>query len=67
MYRFVSSFGTMLSVLVLSLTLLMRNQALKASPRGEHIFNYLAQLMPAFTILWVYTFFAQYLIIWYAD
>jgi len=53
----------MLSVLFLSLMLLMRNQALKAPP-GEYIFNYLAQLMLAFTILWVYTFFAQYLIIW---
>jgi Ni/Fe-hydrogenase subunit HybB-like protein len=56
----------MLSVLFLSLMLLMRNQALKAPP-GEYIFNYLAQLMLAFTILWVYTFFAQYLIIWYAN
>jgi hypothetical protein len=66
MYHFVSSFGMMLSVLVLSLMLLMRNQALKAPP-GEYIFNYVAQLMLAFTILWVYTFFAQYLIIWYAN
>jgi len=46
--------------------LLMRNQALKV-PLGEHIYNYLAQLMLAFTILWVYTFFAQYLITWYAN
>jgi len=66
MYHFISSFGMMLSVLVLSLMLLMRNEALKAPP-GEYIFNYLAQLMLAFTILWVYTFFAQYLIIWYAN
>ncbi len=66
MYHFISSFGMMLSVLVLSLMLLMRNQALKTPP-GEYIFNYLAQLMLAFTILWVYTFFAQYLIIWYAN
>ncbi|MGA2189741.1 MAG: hypothetical protein ABSH33_14505 [Steroidobacteraceae bacterium] len=66
MYHFVSSFGMMLSVLVLAVMLLVRNQALRAPP-GEHIFNYLAQLMLAFTILWVYTFFAQYLIIWYAN
>ena len=66
MYHFVGSFGMMLSVLVLSLMLLMRNEALKAPP-GEYIFNYLAQLMLAFTILWVYTFFAQYLIIWYGN
>jgi Ni/Fe-hydrogenase subunit HybB-like protein len=55
-----------LSVMVLCLMLLMRNGVLKAPP-GEYIFNYLAQLMLAFTILWVYTFFAQYLIIWYAN
>jgi hypothetical protein len=66
MYHFVSSFGMMLSVLVLTVMLLIRNQLLKAPP-GEYIFNYLAQLMLAFTILWVYTFFAQYLIIWYAN
>jgi len=66
MYHFISSFGMMLSVLALSLILLLRNQALKAPP-GEHIVNYLAQLMLAFTILWVYTFFAQYLITWYAN
>jgi Ni/Fe-hydrogenase subunit HybB-like protein len=66
MYHFVSSFGMMLSVLVLAVMLLVRNRALR-SPPGEYIFNYLAQLMLAFTILWVYTFFAQYLIIWYAN
>ena len=66
MYHFVSSFGMMLSVLALTVMLLVRKQAL-ISPPGEYIFNYLAQLMLAFTILWVYTFFAQYLIIWYAN
>jgi hypothetical protein len=66
MYHFISSFGMMLSVLALTVMLLVRNQALTAPP-GEQILNYLAQLMLAFTILWVYTFFAQYLIIWYAN
>src|SRR6202142_1620237 len=66
MYHFVSSFGMMLCVMALALMLLMRTQAL-VSPPGEHILNYLAQLMLAFTILWIYTFFAQYLIIWYAN
>jgi hypothetical protein len=66
MYNFISAFGMMLSVLALTLIFLLRNQALKAPP-GEHIINYLAQMMLAFTILWVYTFFAQYLIIWYAN
>lgn len=66
MYHFVGSFGMFTSVLVLTLMLLFRKQAL-VSPPGDYIFNYLAQLMLAFTILWVYTFFAQYLIIWYAN
>ncbi len=66
MYEFISSFGMMLSVLVLTLILLVRNQAL-TTPLGEHIFNYLAQMMLGFTILWAYTFFAQYLITWYAN
>ena len=66
MYHFVSSFGMMLSVLALTVMLLLRSQAL-VSPPGEYIINYLAQLMLAFTILWVYTFFAQYLIIWYGN
>jgi hypothetical protein len=66
MYYFISSFGMFLSVLALTVMLLIRNQAL-AAPPDEYISNYLAQLMLAFTILWIYTFFAQYLIIWYAN
>jgi len=66
MYHIVSSFGMMLSVLALTVMLLLHKQAL-VSPPGEHVINYLAQLMLAFTILWIYTFFAQYLIIWYAN
>jgi len=66
MYHFVSSFGMMLSVLMLTVIMLVRRQALTAPP-GEYLFNFLAQLMLAFTILWIYTFFAQYLITWYAN
>ncbi len=66
MYQIVSSFGMMLSVLAITVIVLVRNNVLK-TPLGEHIFNYLAQLMLGFTILWIYTFFAQYLIIWYAN
>ena len=66
MYHFVSSFGMVLAVLTLTVMLLVQSGALTAPP-GEYIFNFLAQLMLALTILWVYTFFAQYLIIWYAN
>jgi hypothetical protein len=64
MYHFVSSFGMVLSVLALTVILLRHKMV---SPPGTYVINYLAQLMLAFTILWVYTFFAQYLIIWYAN
>jgi hypothetical protein len=64
MYHFVSSFGMVLSVLALTLILLMPKLV---SPPGGYVINYLAQMMLAFTILWIYTFFAQYLIIWYAN
>ncbi len=66
MYHFVSGFGMMLSVMVLSIMLLVRSGAL-VNPPGEYIYNFFAQLMLAFTILWTYTFFVQYLIIWYAN
>ena len=66
MYHFVSSFGMMLSVLALTVMVLIRRKLLVAPP-GAYVLNYLAQMMLAFTILWIYTFFAQYLIIWYAN
>jgi hypothetical protein len=64
MYHFVSSFGMVLSVLALTVMLLTHRLV---SPPGPYVINYLAQMMLAFTILWIYTFFAQYLIIWYAN
>jgi hypothetical protein len=66
MYHFISSFGMVLAVLALTVMLLAHYGAL-TTPLGDYIFNFLAQLMLAFTVLWVYTFFAQYLIIWYAN
>ncbi len=64
MYHFVSSFGMVLAVMALTVMLLMHRFL---SPPGSYVINYLAQMMLAFTILWIYTFFAQYLIIWYAN
>ena len=66
MYHLVSSFRMFLCVLVLVVMLLLNRQSL-LSPPGEYVTNYLAQLMLGFTILWAYTFFAQYLIIWYGN
>lgn len=66
MYHFVSVFGMFLAVLVLSIYALDKSGAFLNKP-GEYLYNYIAQMMLAFTILWVYTFFAQYLIIWYGN
>jgi len=66
MYHFVSNFGMFLGVMAASVHLLSRRNAL-ARPVPEIIMNYLAQMMLAFTILWTYLFFAQYLTIWYGN
>jgi hypothetical protein len=66
MYHIVSSFRMFLAVFALTVIVLLRRQAL-VSPPGEYVPNYLAQLLLGFTILWIYTFFAQYLIIWYGN
>jgi hypothetical protein len=66
MYHFVSNFGMMLSTMVVLCYTLNRSGSLrKRIP--DHIFNYFGQMMLAFTILWTYLFFAQYLTIWYGN
>ena len=66
MYFFVSNFGMFLAFTVTVIYFLGRSGAL-SKPIGDYIYNYFAQIMLAFTILWTYTFFAQYLIIWYGN
>ncbi len=66
MYFFVCNFGMFLSFAVTVIYFLNKSGAL-AKPIGEYVYNYFAQIMLAFTILWTYTFFAQYLIIWYGN
>jgi hypothetical protein len=36
-------------------------------PVETFVYNYIAQMLFAFTLLWIYTFFAQYLTIWYGN
>jgi hypothetical protein len=62
----VSVSGMFLSTLVLILFVLEKANLLTVQPKA-HVYNYLAQMMLGFTILWIYTFFGQYLIIWYAN
>ncbi len=66
MYFFVSNFNMFMSITVVVIYFLNKSGAL-TKPIGDYIYNYFAQIMLAFTILWIYTFFAQYLIIWYGN
>ena len=64
--HFVSNFGMFMAFLVIWIFVLnSRNKLLR--PVQPYVYNYLAQMLLAFTLLWVYTFFAQYLTIWYGN
>jgi hypothetical protein len=66
MQHFVSNFGMFLSFLVIWIYALNSRGRL-VNPVETYVYNYLAQMLFAFTLLWVYTFFAQYLTIWYGN
>ena len=66
MQQFVSNFGMFLSFLVIWIYTLNSRGKL-VHPVETYVYNYLAQMLLAFTLLWVYTFFAQYLTIWYGN
>ncbi len=63
-YQFVSMFHMFLAFFAVMLFMLMRSGKM-AHPPKPFVMNYLAQLMLAFTILWTYFYFTQYLIMWY--
>ncbi|NDU85563.1 MAG: hypothetical protein G3H99_03005 [Ferrovum sp.] len=62
----VSVSGMFLASFVILLYTLQSTGLIK-QPIRLQVFNYLAQMMLGFTILWIYTFFGQYLIIWYGN
>jgi len=64
--QFVSNFGMFLAFLVIWIYALNSGKKLVRPVEG-YVYNYLAQMMLAFTLLWIYTFFAQYLTIWYGN
>jgi hypothetical protein len=66
MQNLVSNFGMFLSFLLIWIYVLNTRDKLYKKV-DEYIYNYLAQMMLAFTLLWMYTFFAQYLTIWYGN
>jgi len=66
MQEFISFFGMFLSFLVIWIYYLNSRNKL-VNPVKPFVYNYLAQMMLAFTLLWIYTYFAQYLILWYGN
>ncbi len=64
--QFVSNFGMFLGLLVVWIYALNSKNAL-VKPAPTYLYNYLAQMIFAFTLLWIYTFDAQYLTIWYGN
>jgi hypothetical protein len=63
-YQFVSMFHCFLAFFAIMLYILYSSGKITA-PFKPFVFNYLAQMMLAFTILWTYFYFTQYLIMWY--
>jgi len=63
-YHFVSNFHAFLAFFAIFLFFLSRSGRL-TTPLPAHVFNKLAQFMFAFTILWTYLFYTQFLIVWY--
>ena len=66
MQHFISNFDMFLAFFVIWIYVL-NTRAKLVRPVGDYVYNYLAQMLLAFTLLWVYTFFAQYLTIWYGN
>jgi hypothetical protein len=63
-YQFVSMFHCFLALFAIMLYALYSSGKM-TNPIKPFVFNYLAQMMLAFTILWTYFYFTQYLIMWY--
>lgn len=63
-YHFVSNFQFFLAFFAIFVFILKKSGKLNQYLPGV-ILNYLAQMMLAFTILWTYFYFTQYLIMWY--
>lgn len=66
MQQFVSNFGMFLAFLVVWIYILNTKGKLVV-PVPDYIYNFLAQMLLSFTLLWIYTFDAQYLTIWYGN
>ena len=65
-YSFESMMRMFLAFFIVVLFVLRKRDVLKWKI-NDYVFNYLAQIMLALTIIWTYLFFIQYLVMWYGD
>jgi len=65
-YHFESMMRMFLAFFIVVLFVFRKRDSLKRRI-NDYVFNYLAQIMLALTIIWTYAFFVQYLIMWYGD
>lgn len=63
-YQFVSMFHAFLAFFAIMLFVLKKSGKL-VTPVKDFVFNFMAQMMLAFTILWTYFYFSQYLVMWF--
>ena len=63
---FVSFVHAFFAIFILAMFVLRQRSGARAGI-ADTSFNALAQLMLGFTLLWIYTFFGQFLTIWYAN
>ena len=63
-YHFQSNFHMFLAFFTIFLFFMKRSGSL-TKPFRTYIFNYMAQMMFAMTILWTYLYFSQYVLMWY--
>jgi len=66
LYHTESMMRMFLAFFIVSLFVLRQRDSLKRRI-NDYVFNYIAQIMLALTIIWTYLAFMQYLVMWYGD
>jgi Ni/Fe-hydrogenase subunit HybB-like protein len=65
-YHFESMMRMFLAFWLIAMFIMRKRDTLK-TPTNDYVFNYVAQIMLALTIIWTYAFFVQYLVMWYGN
>lgn len=66
LYNFAGMFTSGLAILIIALILLKRKHAFGGSAKVDHLHE-LARYLLGFTTFWVYIWFSQHMLIWYAN